>query len=123
MVDLGCGYGGLTECMASYFQVREAYGIDSDRERLLWAANRGIKVHALNLEHDPLPFDDGSIDLVTSLGVLEHLKYYDNPISETSRILTKGGYFLMSMPNLASYVNRIAVLFGYQPRDVELSSK
>jgi len=123
MVDLGCGYGGLTECIASYFQVREAYGVDMDGERLLLAGKRGIKIYALNLEHDLLPFDGGSIDLVTSFGVLEHLTYYDNLISEASRVLTRGGYFLMSMPNLASYVNRIALLFGYQPRIVELSSK
>jgi len=27
------------------------------------------------------------------------------------------------MPNLASYINRIALLLGYQPRDVEISHK
>ena len=35
--------------------------------------------------------------------------------------MKKDGYLIVAMPNLASYINRIGLLFGYQPRDVELS--
>jgi hypothetical protein len=38
-------------------------------------------------------------------------------------VLVNGGYFLVSMPNLGSWVNRLALLLGYQPRDLEISTK
>jgi hypothetical protein len=46
----------------------------------------------------------------------------DNLISESFRVLATGGNFILSMPNLGSYINRLALLLGYQPRDVEISS-
>jgi len=40
-----------------------------------------------------------------------------------NNVLVNGGYFLVSMPNLGSWVNRLALLLGYQPRDLEISTK
>jgi len=123
MVDLGCGYGGLTRVIADFLGIENVYGIDINKERLKIAEQRGIKIYNMNLEKDKLPFKDGSIDLVTSFGVFEHLKFYDNPIKESYRVLKQGGWILFSIPNLGSWINRIALLLGYQPRDVEISQK
>jgi len=123
MVDLGCGYGGLTRLIADYLGVKHVYGIDLDDERLKIARSRNIITYKVNLEEDKLPFDDETIDLVTSFGVLEHLRFYDNPIKESYRILRKEGYVLFSIPNLGSWINRLALLLGYQPRDVEISNE
>lgn len=121
MIDLGCGYGDLTSYVARYLNIDNVCGVDIDTERLLQAKTKGINTYKLDLNKDTLPFADGYFDLVTSFGALEHLIYFDNFFSESLRVLGKGGYIIVAMPNLASYINRIALLFGYQPRDVEIS--
>ena len=123
MIDLGCSYGDLTSYIARDLNINNVCGIDIDTERLLQAKTRGINTYKLDLNKDTLPFADGYFDLVTSFGALEHLIYFDNFFSECFRVLSDGGYILIAMPNLASYINRIALLFGYQPRDVEITQK
>jgi ubiquinone/menaquinone biosynthesis C-methylase UbiE len=123
MIDLGCGYGGLTTYVAKYLNIDNVYGVDLDDERLSYARSRCVKTYKLDLNRDRLPFPDGFFDLVVSFGALEHLVYFDNFFSESFRVLTKDGHIIIAMPNLGSYVNRIALLLGYQPRDVEISFK
>jgi len=123
MIDMGCGYGGLTTYIARYLNVIDIHGVDANTNRLSQAKLRGINVHELDLNKAELPLPDESFDLVTSFGVLEHLIYFDSILKESWRVLRKGGYLIIAMPNLANYVNRIALLFGYQPRDVEISSE
>lgn len=123
MIDLGCGYGGLTTYVARYLNVDNVYGIDIDRERLDKAQSKGINTYEIDLNKDALPFANGYFDLVVSFGALEHLMYFDNFFSESLRILSFGGHIVLAMPNLASYINRIALLLGYQPRDVEVSQE
>ena len=121
LLDLGCGIGGLTLYVAHRLGIEEATGVDVDTARLERAAARGIKTINANLNTDPLPIPDASIDLVASFGVFEHLIFYDNTVAEASRVLEDGGWFLLSMPNLGSYLNRVALLLGFQPREVEVS--
>ena len=59
---------------------------------------------------------------MTCFGVLPYLSLYDQTLSETARVLKPGGWFLFSMPNLASHQNRLAFLLGYQPSQVDVSS-
>ena len=121
MLDLGCGYGGLTALLAMLLDFREVYGINIDDDRLRVAKTRGIQMFKLNLEEERFPFPNDYFDLVVTFGVLEHLKLYDNVIAESYRILKNGGLFLVSTTNLASYINRVALLLGYQPRNLEIS--
>lgn len=121
LLDLGCGIGGLTLHVATRLGIEETIGVDSDSDRLQRAAARGVKTIHANLNADPLPVADASIGLVTSFGVFEHLVFYDNTVAEAARVLQDRGWFLLSMPNLGSYLNRAALLLGFQPREVEIS--
>lgn len=47
-----------------------------------------------------VPFVDGSVELVVSNSVLEHIYDYNAVIDEVYRILKKGGYFYLSVPNV-----------------------
>jgi len=66
---------------------------------------------------------DEKVQLVTSFGSLEHVMCWDEVLENVKNVLVDRGYFLVSMPNLGSWVNRLALLLGYQPRDLEISRK
>jgi SAM-dependent methyltransferase len=121
LLDLGCGIGGLTLHIAQQFDLTDVLGVDVDESRLSRAADRGVRTIKADLNTDKLPVEDASVELVISFGAFEHLVWYDTAVSEASRVLVDGGHFLLAMPNLGSYLNRAALLLGYQPREVEVS--
>lgn len=72
---------------------KEVYGVNKDYKRVISARNKGLRVVECDLETEPLPFPDDYFDFVTSFGVLEHLKFYDNLITEARRVLKPSGLF------------------------------
>jgi SAM-dependent methyltransferase len=76
---------------------------------------RGIAVHALNIERDRFPFEDGSVDVVMANQILEHVKEIFWVLHEASRILRVGGSLIIGVPNLAAFHNRCLLAFGRQP--------
>ena len=120
-LDLGCGRGALTAHIANRLGTTEMTGVDLDSERLKGAAARGVRPLLLDLNTDTLPLPSGSKRVVTCFGVLAYLNLYDNVLAESARVLADGGWMVLSMPNLASYANRLALFFGYQPQAVAVS--
>ena len=120
IVDIGCNRGGFVSALAAHLGAEQVYGIDIDEEMRAVAASRGVETFGVDIESEPIPLPDDSVDLVLSFGLLEHLRYYDTLFSETDRILSDG-WFWVTTPNLGSWLNRIALFLGYQPRNVELS--
>ena len=123
LLDVGCGLGGLTTYVGHALGMEGLSGVDKDESRLEVAAGRGIRVTPLNVERDAFPCEDQSQDLVCSFGMFEHIVYYDRPLQEAARVLRPGGWLLIAMPNLGSYLNRISLLIGKQPRNVEVSTE
>jgi SAM-dependent methyltransferase len=121
LLDLGCGMGGLANHIGGRLGVDDIIGVDLDAERLKAAGSRGVRPLLLDLNHDPLPMEEGSVRVVTCFGVLAYLSLYDNVLSEASRVLAAEGWLLLSMPNLGSYTNRLSLLFGCQPHGVAVS--
>jgi len=108
--------------VANALGIRDVYGVDIDEVALKKAEDRGVKVFKTDLNSDPLPFKDGFFDVVLMEEVIEHLTNPDNAIREAHRVLKAGGAFLLSTPNLAWWLNRLALLFGYQPYWSEVST-
>jgi SAM-dependent methyltransferase len=123
ILDIGCGFGGLLKLIGEYLGAEELCGIDIDEEAVEAARARGIKAVKLDVEKEKIPFPDDHFDLVMTLGVLDYFAIWDDVILELRRVLKAHGYILVSLPNLASWHNRLALLLGYQPRDIEVSRR
>jgi len=127
MMDLGCGYGVLTLIVAEYLGVKRVVAIDIDEQRLalLDKIKSRCPIEVVTLQRDfcVLGDVDERVQLVTSFGALEHTTCWDEFLGNVKRVLVDGGYLLISMPNISSWVNRLALLLGYQPRDIEISRK
>jgi 2-polyprenyl-3-methyl-5-hydroxy-6-metoxy-1,4-benzoquinol methylase len=104
ILELGCGYGALVKFAldAGYTQVE---GIDISQEQVDVAKQLGINgvrknglAEALNSQ------EDGSLDMVVSFDVIEHLSKSEllNIADEVNRVLSKKGRWLLHMPNAAS---------------------
>lgn len=57
----------------------------------------------INFEHDALPFDDGSIDQILVLNVLEHIYHYRHFLAEIHRVLGSGKTVIGFVPFLITY--------------------
>jgi SAM-dependent methyltransferase len=100
----------------------QIFGIDGYEPNVLKLQSTGLKVTLLDIEKDILPFDDGFFDIVIANQILEHTKEIFWLTSEISRVIKKDGILIIGVPNLASFHNRIALLFGQHPTSIELLS-
>jgi SAM-dependent methyltransferase len=83
LLDLGSADGALV-------QVARSKGLIA----------RGLDVtDRIDFEKDPLPVADNSVDVVTLVAVIEHLRSPDNLLQETMRVLKPGGAFILVTPN------------------------
>lgn len=123
MLDIGCGFGGLSKYIADELGMAYIAGVDIDPAVMDEARGKQVDVHLVDVSHEPLPFTDAAFDLIVTLGMMDYLPTYDALIREMYRVLRPGGYVLVALPNLGSWHNRLLLLLGYQPRDVEISSE
>ena len=122
LLDCGCGDGSFTREVANVIGAKDIYGIDIMRSNVLKANDRGIKAVLGDLD-DYILFDDDSFDVIMANQVIEHLKHTDKFIKEIYRVLKRGGYVVVSTPNLASFHNSLYLLWGRQPYWVDVSNE
>jgi SAM-dependent methyltransferase len=93
-LDVGAAGGGNTRVLTrlGWRAVALEYGAEGARV----AADRGLAV--LRADAADLPFESGSLDLVVAFDVLEHLPDDVGAAREVSRVLRKGGRFLVAVP-------------------------
>src|SRR5712692_9433194 len=85
LLDIGCGFGGLTRLVADHLGLAEAHGIDRDAVALEEARTKGVVTHCLEVGVAPLPFPDGSFDLLMSFGMLDYLPEFGSLLREVRR--------------------------------------
>lgn len=114
LLDVGCGRGAVATLLSDRFD--EVHGVDTDEQALAVAAERGVAVAQVDLDREPLPFEDGSFDAVVSLDVIEHVLDPAVFVRELARVLRPGGNVYLATPNVrfAGYL-RALVLEGRFP--------
>jgi ubiquinone/menaquinone biosynthesis C-methylase UbiE len=110
VADVGCGNGFMSALWSVVAD--EVIGVDEGEQRL--------EQHSIGLERpqkliahlgingvsfrpgkiEELPFDDGSLDVVFTCYVLEHVMDLSPALKETSRVLKRGGLQIHIVPDL-----------------------
>jgi SAM-dependent methyltransferase len=113
VLDLGCRTGAVTQ---HFLPGNEVVGADVDEAALALAAERGIETVWADAE-EPLPFPDGSFDVVVAGEFLEHVRDPEAVIAEVRRVLRPDGTFAGSVPNAFRLQSRLLFLAGRPPED------
>jgi SAM-dependent methyltransferase len=114
LLDLGCDDGARTMMWVDAARARVVKGVEVVASRADVAKERGIEISAADLG-GALPYDDETVDVVVSNQVIEHLFDTDRFLSESRRVLRRGGVVVTSTENLASWHNVVSLLLGWQP--------
>jgi SAM-dependent methyltransferase len=94
-LDLGCGDGAVSSAVrADKLTLADVSAVALERARA-----RVPGAEAVALERDaPLPFADGSFDLVVCTETLEHVRDLQLLLSEVRRVLAPGGRLAITTP-------------------------
>jgi SAM-dependent methyltransferase len=122
VLDIGAGQGDDLLLARRVNPRATLHAVEVQPEYAAVLAEKGLLVHAVNIEKDRLPFADGSVDVVIANQVLEHVKELFWIFHELSRVLPVGGKLIIGVPNLAALHNRILLAFGRQPSPLKNNS-
>jgi SAM-dependent methyltransferase len=121
-LDLGAGTGRDLKIVKSIHPGVEAIAVEAASTYARELTAIADRVLTLDIERAQLPFPDGSLDLVIANQVLEHAKEIFWIFHEISRAVRIGGHVLIGVPNVASWHNRLLLLFGVHPTQHKLCS-
>lgn len=100
-LDIGCGAG--TACALLLDRGYETYGVDLAETAVAVAAKNLPRAHFKAADASlGLDFPDGHFDVVTCLGVLEHLPDPLGLLREANRVLADDGVAIFVVPNALS---------------------
>jgi len=121
VLDVGAGQGRDLEIVKSLNKDANLEAIENFEPSIDLLEKKGINVSKINIENDLFPYSAESFDLIIANQILEHCKEIFWIHHEIFRTLKVGGYFIVGVPNLAAYYNRLALLFfGMQPFCISL---
>lgn len=105
VIEIGVGTGSLLRMVHETTRLR-VIGLDISRNAIRQAKLRfsPFKSNSSLVLGDVfhLPFRDGSFDVVICLGLIEHFEDSFTPMSNVLKLVKKGGYAFISVPQRAS---------------------
>ncbi|MCE8424421.1 MAG: class I SAM-dependent methyltransferase [Candidatus Methanoperedens sp.] len=111
MLDIACSSGKFSSCFIK--NGWKVFGIDIS-DNVFYAKERGLEAIKSNIT-EGVPFKNESFDLIFAGEIIEHIVDTDFFLSEIYRVLKKSGILIITTPNLASFENRMRLLFGIYP--------
>jgi len=123
ILDLGCGNGEFMKIIADLDRKVKVWGIDTSNLAINQVEKKGFRGFVVDINRRKLPFPEDFFDIIYSGDVIEHLVDPDLMIKEVKRTLKEDGFLILTTPNLASWYNRLLLLFGFQPIFSEVSTE
>lgn len=120
LLDLGCGEGIFLNALRRNIPSLIVKGIDFSNSNVIKVRKNHLEVKKSDLSKG-ICYKKEEFDMVYAGEVIEHLYNPDFFLQESNRILKKGGYLIISTPNLCAWFNRIVFPFGIQPIFMESS--
>ena len=99
ILDVGCGTGETLSFLKKVKPNFKLYGIDSDPIAVGFSKSRNCGTVYKSFA-EKLPFPDNYFDAVMFLDVLEHIKNQKKVLSESKRVLKRGGLIIITAPAL-----------------------
>ncbi len=115
-LDIGCWTGDSTIFYGVFEKFKKVIAVEISQEAAKEARKKGIDVFICDLNSQNLPFSDNTFDCITCIDVIEHLIEPYHILQEIKRVLRPEGTFIIGTANVASFSNRIRILFGRRPR-------
>ena len=107
VLDIGCGLGYGASLMAQ--SAKKVTGVDYDEDTIQQNKIRLAAINNLDFKRGtvpPLPFPDGSFDVITAFHFIEHIKGRKGFIKDCLRVLKPGGKAIISTPNIKKSLAR-----------------
>ncbi|MEO8427979.1 MAG: class I SAM-dependent methyltransferase [Verrucomicrobiota bacterium] len=131
ILDVGCGKGlflrDFVGALKSRWQITPARIVGLDLVRSPDDLFPEISDRFEFLQHDtdgnPLPFAAGSFDFLCCNHVLEHVFETEKLVREFRRVIAVDGLCLISVPNIAAWINRVTMLWAGQPLGTEIGTE
>ncbi len=123
VLDVGCGGGGFLRRLSERYPFSILFGVDiSDESLSVTAEVNSDLVDAGRLELyrasvDDLPFDDGSLDMVTAVETYFFWPDFAASVAEIARVLNPGGVFAIGSEvrygsGDDAYVDKLCQMYG-----------
>jgi len=113
VLEVDCGPGVLASKMrdkGAHLTATDLSSVAVERTRA-----KGISCRQVDVDTQPLPFDDGTFDTVVSNSAIEHRFFHEKNLSECVRVLRSGGRLVVCLPNIAHLLCRWWILTGRFP--------
>ncbi len=106
ILDVGSGRGFTLYYLRKFFGFTRTVGTQISRPAYEFSRNLlGLEIYDRDLLE--LDFEDESFDVVIMWHVLEHLREPESYVHRISKLLCKGGAFIVEVPNLNSWTRRM----------------
>jgi ubiquinone/menaquinone biosynthesis C-methylase UbiE len=99
LLDVGVGRGN--HVVAFSRRGFKTYGLDKHDD--FFKMLKGYTIRECDIEKEPFPFEDNSMDIVFSKSVLEHVTNVDSFLTQTYRVLKPGGLAILMVPDWGTH--------------------
>lgn len=121
-LDIGAGLGRDLRAIKRAHKGIHTIAIEAGTDYAKQLRGVADEVHTLDIEREPLPLGNASVDLIVANQILEHTKEVFWIFHEMARTTRIGGHIILGVPNVASWHNRVLLLFGRHPTQHKLCS-